>query len=85
MIIFGIGHGMIFPTSAGIIRNNTEEYNRGVATGTFYALVVAGIAVGAPISGFLFEIFGAHAMLIMGFVIPLLIVIVLLFVTRKTS
>ena len=82
MILFGIGHGMIFPTSAAIIRNNTEEYNRGVATGTFYALVVAGIAVGAPISGIMFDLFGAHAMLIMGMIIPLSIAIVLLYVSR---
>lgn len=85
MIIFGVGHGMIFPTSAGIIRNNTDESNRGVATGTFYALVVAGIAVGAPISGLIFDSFGAQAMLIMGMIIPLLITIILSFIRRKIN
>jgi len=83
MLVFGIGHGMVFPTSAGIIRNNTEEYNRGVATGTFYALVVAGIAVGAPISGLVFELLGTQAMLIMGIIIPLSIAIILFFISRN--
>jgi len=77
MLVFGIGHGMVFPTSAGIIRNNTEEYNRGIATGTFYALVVAGIAVGAPISGLVFDLLGVKATLIMGIIIPLSIAIIL--------
>lgn len=85
MIIFGIGHGMIFPTSARIIKNNTEESTYGVATGTFYALVVAGIAVGAPISGLMFDLLGSLAMLIMGIIIPLFITLVLLFLHRKYS
>ncbi len=84
MIVFGIGHGMIFPTSAGIIRNNTTEHNRGVATGTFYALVVAGIAVGAPISGHIFDLLGTLAMLVMGIIVPLSIAIIL-FLLNKIS
>ncbi|MFX0059843.1 MAG: MFS transporter, partial [Candidatus Heimdallarchaeota archaeon] len=58
MVIYGIGHGMVFPTSAGIIKVNSDEHNQGVTTGTFYALVVAGIALGAPISGLIYESFG---------------------------
>ncbi len=83
MIIFGIGHGMIFPTSAGIMRNNTEKHNRGVATGTFYALVVAGIALGAPISGLVLYFLGNQAMLVMGIAVPLSIAIVLFLIFRK--
>jgi MFS family permease len=82
MIVFGIGHGMIFPTSAGIIKNNTEEKNYGVATGTFYALVVAGIAIGAPISGMVFDLLGAQPMLIMGILLPISIATVLLLILK---
>lgn len=85
MLVFGIGHGMIFPTSAGIIKNNTEEKTYGVATGTFYALVVAGIAVGAPISGLIFGILGAQAMFIMGIVVPLSIAIILFLIFKDNS
>ncbi|MFX0141530.1 MAG: MFS transporter [Candidatus Hodarchaeota archaeon] len=85
MLIFGIGHGMIFPTSAGIIKNNTEKHNYGVATGTFYALVVAGIALGAPISGIVFDLLGAQAMLIMGIIVPLFIAIILFLVFKESS
>ena len=83
MIIFGIGHGMIFPTSAGIIRNNTSESNRGVATGTFYALVVAGIAIGAPISGLFFDLWGSQAMILLGIIVPSFVALILFFMTRK--
>ncbi|MFX0034899.1 MAG: MFS transporter [Candidatus Hermodarchaeota archaeon] len=85
MIVFGIGHGMIFPTSAGIIKNNTEEKNYGVATGTFYALVVAGIAIGAPISGLIFDLLGDTAMLAMGIIVPMSIAIILLLITKRSN
>lgn len=84
MIIFGIGHGMIFPTSAGIIRNHTKEGIRGIATGTFYAIIVAGIAIGAPISGLIFSLWGTKAMLILGILIPFSTVITLFFLYRKS-
>jgi len=85
MIIFGIGHGMIFPTSASMIRNNTTENNRGVALGTFYALVVGGIAIGAPISGLIYDSFGSFAMFIMGMGVPLCVAIILFIVSKKSN
>lgn len=85
MLIFGIGHGMIFPTSASIIKNNTDENNYGVATGTFYALVVAGIALGAPVSGIVFDLLGAQAMLVIGIVVPLSVAIILFLVFKDNS
>ena len=85
MVFFGIGHGMIFPTSASIIKNNTEDHNRGVATGTFYALVVTGIAIGAPISGLLLELLGSQAMFILGIMVPLSTAIILYLVSRKNA
>ena len=71
MVVFRIGHGMVFPTSAGIIRLNSEEKNRGLTTGTFYALVVAGIALGAPIYGLIYELYGPQIMFIMGMMVPI--------------
>jgi MFS family permease len=85
MLIFGIGHGMIFPTSASIIKNNTDENNYGVATGTFYALVVAGIALGAPVSGIVFDLLGAQAMLVIGIVVPLSVAIILFLIFKDNS
>ncbi|MFW9951656.1 MAG: MFS transporter [Candidatus Thorarchaeota archaeon] len=77
MIFFGIGHGIVFPTSASIIRNNSKANYMGMATGIFYSLVVAGIAIGAPISGLIYATFGFPAMLIMGALVPLSIAMIL--------
>ncbi|MFX0038863.1 MAG: MFS transporter [Promethearchaeota archaeon] len=85
MMIFGIGHGAIFPTSAGLVRNNTSESNRGIATGTFYALVVAGIAGGAPISGLVFAALGTLPMLLIGTFIPLSTAIILFIISKKSN
>jgi MFS family permease len=85
MAIFGIGHGMIFPNSAGIIKNSTQEKNYGIATGTFYALVVAGIAIGSPISGLVFELLGAQAMLAIGIFIPLSTAIILFLINNDSN
>jgi len=75
MIIFGIGQGMIFPTSAGVVKIQTTDDTRGLATGIFYALTVAGVALAAPISGFVFELFGALAVSILGIIIPFIAVL----------
>lgn len=70
MIIFGIGHGCIFPTSAGTVRDETSRENRGIATGLFYALTVVGIAIGSPISGLIVELANFQAALLVGILLP---------------
>ncbi len=77
MAILGIGHGLIFPSSAGMIKEKTEDSESGVATGTFYALIVAGVAIGAPVSGFVYEIYNAQFTLALGIIVPLFIAILL--------
>lgn len=71
MIIFGLGDGMIFPITAKRVRDNSTAKNRGLATGVFYSLTVAGIAVGAPISGLIFEYVGGFYLLSFGVLLPL--------------
>jgi MFS family permease len=52
MVIFGVGHGLVFPSSSTMVVRGTKKEVRGMASGVFYALLVAGVAVGAPIAGF---------------------------------
>ncbi|MCK4443054.1 MAG: MFS transporter, partial [Thermoplasmata archaeon] len=49
MVLFGIGHGLIFPSSSTMMVRGTRNDVRGLASGVFYALLVAGVAIGAPI------------------------------------
>ena len=78
MALLGVGHGLIFPSSAGMVKEKTKGSESGVATGTFYALIVAGVAIGGPVSGFTLEIFKAQFTLALGIIVPLIIAIVLI-------
>jgi MFS family permease len=54
-ILCGIGVGSLFPSISAMLCDNTEESERGIATGIFHALVTGGVAVGAPIMGLVAE------------------------------
>lgn len=82
MIVLGIGHGLVFPTSAAIVRDRSHEENRGIATGVYYALTVGGIAVGAPLSGLAYDSLGWQSAIMLGVFAPLLCA--LIFVLSKS-
>jgi len=46
--LFGIGHGFVFPSSSALVTRGADPSSRGLVTGLFYSLLVAGVAVGAP-------------------------------------
>jgi MFS family permease len=77
MVFLGLGHGLIFPSSAGAVKEKTKGSESGIATGTFYALIVAGVAIGAPISTHVYEVFNAQITLALGIIAPLIVAIVL--------
>ncbi|GAH71609.1 unnamed protein product, partial [marine sediment metagenome] len=78
MALLGLGHGLIFPSSAGMVKEKTKGSESGVATGTFYALIVAGVAIGGPVSGFTLQVFNPQFTLALGIIVPLIIAVVLL-------
>lgn len=49
MVAFGAGHGFVFPAASHLVAGAAERWNLGVATGLFYSILVAGVAVGAPV------------------------------------
>src|SRR5207245_11045047 len=51
MAVFGLGHGLIFPSSAALATRHARRDSLGLATGVYYALLVTGVAVGAPLAG----------------------------------
>ncbi|MBY9015148.1 MAG: MFS transporter [Candidatus Lokiarchaeota archaeon] len=83
MALLGVGHGLIFPSSAGMIKEKNKDSESGIATGTFYALIVAGVAIGAPVSGVVYEIYNAQFTLALGIIIPLIIAIVLVVLLKN--
>jgi MFS family permease len=49
MAFFGLGHGFVFASSSAFVARRAERENLGVFTGLFYTVIVAGVAVGAPV------------------------------------
>jgi len=48
MALFGVGHGFVFPSASALVTREAEPGERGVVTGLFYSILVAGVAIGAP-------------------------------------
>src|SRR5206468_4022781 len=51
MALFGLGHGLIFPSSSALATRHVRRESLGLATGVYFALLVTGVAVGAPLAG----------------------------------
>ena len=51
MAAYGAGYGMIFPSISALVADHTAAEERGTATGIFHALLTAGVAIGAPVMG----------------------------------
>jgi len=55
MALYGIAYGMLFPSISALIADHAVPEERGLATGVFHALLTAGVAIGAPIMGWVGE------------------------------
>ncbi len=51
MALYGIGYGILFPSISALVADHTVPEERGMATGVFHALLTAGVAIGAPLVG----------------------------------
>ncbi len=60
MALYGTAYGILFPSISALIADNTLPQERGMATGLFHALLTAGVAIGAPIMGWVGEITGVE-------------------------
>ena len=60
MALYGMAYGLLFPSISALIADHTIPEERGMATGLFHALLTAGVAIGAPIMGWIGEITGVE-------------------------
>ena len=49
--LYGVAYGLLFPSISALVADHTIPEERGLATGIFHALLTAGVAVGAPVMG----------------------------------
>jgi MFS family permease len=61
MLLYGLAYGLLFPSISALIADNTGTEERGLATGMFHALLTAGVALGAPVLGWMGEWVGVES------------------------
>ena len=77
MALYGIAYGVLFPSISALVTDHTSPEERGMATGIFHALLTAGVAIGAPIIGWVGGMVGVEMglMLSPGIMILALVVV----------
>jgi MFS transporter, DHA1 family, multidrug resistance protein len=64
MAIYGAGYGFVFPSISALVTDHTSSEERGLAMGLFHALLTAGVAIGAPLMGWVGGLTGTGAALL---------------------
>jgi len=84
MAVYGLGYGLVFPSISALIADHTAAGERGLATGLFHALLTAGVAVGAPLMGWVAGLVGtASGLLITPAPALLTLAVALLFLRQR--
>ena len=58
MALYGLAYGVLFPSVSALVADHSAPEERGTATGMFHAFLTAGVAVGAPVMGWVGEVIG---------------------------
>jgi len=83
MALYGIAYGMLFPSISALIVDHTVPEERGMATGVFHALLTAGVAIGAPIMGWVGGMVGVELGLALSSGIMVLALVIALKALRR--
>ena len=83
MALYGTAYGVIFPSISAVVADSTLPEERGLATGIFHALLTAGVAVGAPVMGWIGGAVGEQTGLLLNSVVMAVALVIVLYV-RKT-
>ncbi len=80
MGLYGAAYGMLFPAVSARVADLTAPGERGLATGVFHGLLTAGVAVGAPVMGWVGSVVGvAEGLMLTAVVMALALVVTLVF------
>jgi len=83
MALYGIGYGILFPSISALVADHTVPEERGMATGVFHALLTAGVAIGAPLAGWVGEGVGVQLGLVSASAILVLALVMALRALRQ--
>jgi len=81
--LYGIAYGIIFPAISALVVEHSAYEERGMTTGIFHALLTAGVAIGAPVMGWLGSAVGVKLGLMLSAGIMVLALLVALAARRR--
>jgi len=84
MVFYGTSYAMLFPSISALVTDHTIPEERGLATGMFHAFLTAGVAIGAPLIGWVGEITGVELGLALSASILVLALAVALIALRRS-
>ena len=83
MALYGVGYGFLFPSISALVTDHTSIEERGLAIGLFHALLTAGVAIGAPLMGWVGSMVGTETGLLITPVPVLLALMIALIYLRR--
>jgi len=83
--LYGTAYGMLFPSISAMIADHAAPGERGLATGIFHALLTAGVAIGAPVMGWVGGMVGVKLGLALSSGILVLALIIALRTMRQSA
>ena len=83
MALYGVAFGVLFPSVSALVADHTCPEERGMATGMFHALLTAGVAIGAPVMGWIGGMVGVELGLQFSAGIMVLALIVVLGIRKR--
>ncbi|MFC2002489.1 MFS transporter [Chloroflexota bacterium] len=79
MVLYGAAYASIFPSTLALLADHTSTEEYGTATGIFHALLTSGVAVGAPVIGWIAgQTTIGFGLIVSGLVAILVMIVVLL-------
>ncbi len=85
MAAYGVAYGLLFPAASALVTDNSRPDERGLTTGVFHALFTSGVAIGAPVSGWLGQLTGVSGGLFALSCVMGAALLVVLFITRRSK
>ncbi|MBI4284947.1 MAG: MFS transporter [Chloroflexi bacterium] len=82
MAVYGIGYALLFPSITALVAECSATAERGLATGIFHALLTAGVAIGAPVIGWVARMTGVEVGLALSASAEALVLVLVVFVLR---
>ncbi len=83
MVLYGLAFGLLFPAVSALVTDHAAPEEVGMATGMFHALLTTGVAVGAPLMGWVGGVLGVESGLALSSVFMGLALVIVLGLARK--